>query len=501
MGEYNEKEAQELASRSELQLANKTAIQSLTLICSIISLAYLMEVFKGSRTVLYVVITIVLAMAPVVISWILYSMDHKSKAIRFVVAVGYLIMYAFVLFTAANDLVFTYAIPMMIIIMLYGELRFSTAIGIAIAVCNIVSIIILFVQGAVTKERLVSIEIQGLLTVLIVVYFIWVSVRTAQFEKFRMARLSIEKHKTENLLKDVLDVSERMTESVATISSEMNTLQGSVGDTLNSMNEVSSGANDSADAVQGQLTRTEDIQKYVASVREAADSIREDVANADNEVKKGQESIRRMDELTEDVHSTGVEVQTALSSFQETASKMNSITDLINSVASQTSLLALNASIEAARAGEAGKGFAVVASEISNLAGQTSSATADINSLIEDITSQIDTIVSSIDGLIATGEDERRCAEETTENFNTIADKVVGITQRSREMEAAVEDLSQANVEIVNSIQTISAITEEVNAHANETYASSEANQQIVSNINTLVEELNRDAQELRAHQ
>ena len=488
MGEFSEKEAQELASKSELSIANKTAIQSLTLICSIISLAYLMEVFKGNRTLLYVIITIVLAMGPVVISWILYSMDRESKAIRFVVSIGYLIMYAYVLFTAANDLVFTYAIPMMIIIMLYGKLRFSTIIGITVAVCNIISIIVLFIQGAVDKERLVSIEIQGLLTILIVVYFIWVSVRTSQFEKFRMARLAIEKH-------------ERMTDSVASISSEMGTLQGSVGDTLTSMSEVSTGANDSADAVQAQMTRTEDIQKYVTSVRDAADSIREDVANADSEVKKGQDSIRRMDELTEDVHSTGVEVQKALSSFQETASKMNSITDLINNVASQTSLLALNASIEAARAGEAGKGFAVVASEISNLAGQTSSATADINSLIEDITSQIDSIVNSIDGLIATGEDERRCAAETTENFETIAEKVVGITNRSLEMTQAVDDLSKANVEIVNSIQTISAITEEVNAHANETYASSEANQQIVNHINTLVDELSEDARELRAHQ
>ena len=501
MGEFSEKEAQELASKSELNIANKTAIQSLTLICSIISLAYLMEVFKGNRTLLYVIITIVLAMGPVVISWILYSMDRESKAIRFVVSIGYLIMYAYVLFTAANDLVFTYAIPMMIIIMLYGKLRFSTIIGITVAVCNIISIIVLFIQGAVDKERLVSIEIQGLLTILIVVYFIWVSVRTSQFEKFRMARLAIEKHKTEVLLKDILDVSERMTDSVASISTEMGTLQGSVGDTLTSMSEVSTGANDSADAVQAQMTRTEDIQKYVTSVRDAADSIREDVANADSEVKKGQDSIRRMDELTEDVHSTGVEVQKALSSFQETASKMNSITDLINNVASQTSLLALNASIEAARAGEAGKGFAVVASEISNLAGQTSSATADINSLIEDITSQIDSIVSSIDGLIATGEDERRCAAETTENFETIAEKVVGITNRSLEMTQAVDDLSKANVEIVNSIQTISAITEEVNAHANETYASSEANQQIVNHINTLVDELSEDARELRAHQ
>ena len=501
MDNYNEVEAKKLAGMSEVALANKTVIQALTIICSIISLAYIVEVVKGNRSFLYVAITVVLAMLPVVIAWVMYGQDRESKILRYVIVISYNIMYFYVLFTAANDLVFTYAIPMVIVVTLYGDLKYIIMLGSGVVLCNIISIILVFVQGDVAKEKIVSIEIQGLLTVLIICYFIWVVYRTAQFETFRTARLALQQHKTETLLSDVLQVSGKMTDNVTEITNQMDTLQGSVGDTLNSMNQVSSGANESADAVQDQLVKTEDIRKHVDSVKEAATSIRDDVQTAGEEVEKGQISIRRMDELTEEVHRTGVEVQKALSSFQETASKMNSITELINSVASQTSLLALNASIEAARAGEAGKGFAVVASEISNLAGQTTSATADINELIENITSQIDTIVEATDSLIETGEEERRCAAETTENFNTISDNVRAITDSTQTMAAAVENLAEANVEIINSIQTISAITEEVNAHANETYASSEANQQIVNHINTLVDELNEGAQALIAHQ
>ena len=501
MDNYNEAEAKKLAGMSETALANKTVAQLLTVICSIISVAYIAEVAKGSRTVLYVAITVVLAMLPVVISWIMYSQNHDSSTMKYVAVIGYNIMYCYVLFTAANDLVFTYAIPMMVAYTLYGDRLLTIINGVFVVLANIISIIVPFLQGEVSKERIVNFEIQGLLMVVISIYFFWTSNRDQLFQRIRAARLQIEQKRTGELLEDVLAISGRMSDSVTDISGEMETLKGSVDDTLSSMNEVSAGANESADAVQNQLAKTEEIQKHVASVREAAETIHTDVEATSAEVEKGQISIRRMDDLTEEVHRSGRDVQTALSSFQETASKMNSITDLINNVASQTSLLALNASIEAARAGEAGKGFAVVASEISNLAGQTTAATQDINELIESITSQLGTIVETIDGLLETGEEESQCAAETTENFNTIAEKVREITTRSDEMAHAVEKLATANDEIVNSIQTISAITEEVNSHANETYASSEANQQIVSHINTLVGGLNEDAEALRAHQ
>ncbi|MCR4604927.1 MAG: hypothetical protein K5639_02905 [Eubacterium sp.] len=500
MNGFDEVQAKNLAAMSELKIANKTATQELTVICSIISLAYIAEILKGSRTVLYVLVTVILAMAPVVISWLLYAKDNASKIIKYVIIVGYGIMYCYVLFTAANDLVFTYAIPIMIAISLYGEKGLMLAYCIGVVAANIISIIIPFIQGGVSKEKIVVFEIQGLVMIMISIYFIWTSGKSFLFERIRRARLELEQQKTSALLTDVLEISDRMGQNVEEITGQMGTLNESVGETLNSMNEVSGGTSDSADAVQRQLEQTKEIQNHVESVKEAAGSIRDKVDDTAEEVKKGHESIKKMDRLTGQVHDSGVLVQEALETFKESASQMNSITDLINNVASQTSLLALNASIEAARAGEAGKGFAVVASEISNLAGQTTGATEDINSLIASITSQIDNIVSTVDDLIRIGEDQSVCAKDTGENFEKISESVEIITTNSHQMASAVENLASANEEIVDSIQTISAITEEVSAHANETYASSETNQQIVSQINSLVDTLSADAENLKAH-
>ena len=93
----------------------------------------------------------------------------------------------------------------------------------------------------VSSERVVSLEIQGLVMVIVVAYFIYTSVLTGKFAKFRGARLELEKIKVEELLKNIMTVSNDMTQSVTVMVEEMSSLQHSVDHTLVSMNEVNTG--------------------------------------------------------------------------------------------------------------------------------------------------------------------------------------------------------------------------------------------------------------------
>ena len=315
-----------------------------------------------------------------------------------------------------------------------------------------------------------------------------------------MSRLKLEQNHVKGLLDQILVVSGRMTDTVGSISVKTSYLKDSVGQTLVSMNEVNSGSAESADAVQNQLIKTEEIQRHIEQVGQAGLQIQNEVDNTEKAVVEGQGHIDEMNRLTDDVDKAGKEVASALEGFRETTSQMNSITELINNVADQTSLLALNASIEAARAGDAGRGFAVVATEISNLAKQTTAATEDINKLIEDITSQLGSMTEDIEKLLKAGEEESRCAVDTSSSFAQIKRNVDNIIALSDSMDSSVRNLAGANEEIVNSIQTISAITEQVTAHASTTYANSEQDQSIVELINSLVGSLSDDAQELKTY-
>ena len=485
--------------KRELALANKNAVLALTIICSIISAAYLLEVFKHARTVGYVAMVIALAMIPVFLSQIDFRADNASPRTKHIVAIGFAILYAVVMFTTENILVFTYAIPMLIVITLYDDVAYLMMNGIGVVIINCAQVGMQVSQGKEINTAVV--EIQILVTMIIIGYLFMVVSANLKTRDMRESSLNDEHDKTTGLLDEVLEISGRVTETVAKLSSEMDTLRTSVDQTLTSMEEVSKGTGESSDAIQNQLEQTNEISDHVKNVETASNTITENVDLAAEAVATGRDNISRMTTLTNQVDTAGNDVANALSAFQKTAAEMNSITDIITNVASQTSLLALNASIEAARAREAGKGFAVVASEISNLAGQTTSATDNITSLINEVVSQVDTMVSTIGKLLKAGEEESKCAAETAASFDSISDVVDIIKSHTSELDNIVDKLSVANDEIVSSIETTSAITEEVTAHATQTFSISEENQRIVERINTLVDGLNEDAEKLRAHE
>ncbi len=481
----------------EMSVANMRLLQASTILCSIISLAYIAEIFKHTRTVGYVLLVIVLALTPSIIGWFIYKNDNDSQIIKHLIGIGYAVMYCYVLFTARNNLVFVYVIPMLVIITLFDDTAFIAKIGIGCVIVNAISLVIELKNGLVTDSAVA--EIQGFVILVTVIYLIMVSRTNHKLQVMRTENLEGANAKTQALLDNILEVSDRVTDTAGQLSDEMTSLKSSIDRTIESMEEVRQGTNESAEAAQVQLVQTTKISDHIETVRSSADVITENVEVASDAVSVGQGNIRRMTELTGEVDSAGKDVAGALEKFKKTADEMNSITVIITDVASQTKLLALNASIEAARAGEAGRGFAVVATEISNLAGQTSQATENINTLIGDVVNQVGTMVTTIERLLQIDDEESKCASETADSFKKISGTVDIIKQHTADLDDLVGRLSQANEDIVNSIQTTSAVTEEVTAHATETYDVSLQNQEVVNALGDLVKSLNEDAELLKA--
>ena len=483
-----------LAKMSEMALANKISSIALTVMVSILLVAYLLEFVKGSKSLTYIFIMLLLGYVPIIIAWISYKRDPESHIVKHCISYGFALFYTFLLFTASNDLVFTYAVPLLLIVTLYSDLRYTIIIGAGMIIENILSVVVRIMTTEIAKRDVVTMEIQIALMCITVAFFITVSYASAKFQQIKVARLNQEKNKVSTLLETILNISGHMTDTVSSVSSQMGSLKDSVSQTITSMAEVNSGTNESAEAIQNQLVKTEEIQEHIVNVEKATSSIAADMQTTASAVEEGQNHISNLTKLAKLSEQAGSDVATSLESFQEYTNQMNSITDLITSVASQTSLLALNASIEAARAGEAGRGFAVVASEISNLAGQTTSATGNITTLINNISSQLQTMADTIHNLITSNEEQGMSAAKTADSFNVISRNVYNIQTQSENLNHTVAELASANKVIIDSIQTISAITQEVSAHSNETYTSSEQNQEIVNQVNALVTALNDDA-------
>ena len=482
----------------ELAKANAVAMNCHFLVCSIMSVAYFVEFLKGDRTLLYVLVTIVLAMAPVAGEFISYKKMHDTKMIKHFVGIGYAILYTFVMFTTNNHFTFVYVIPMLIAITVYNDFKYSLPIEVGMVIVNVVQLVMFFQKGIYTKADMASVEIQFFVIVLICGIQLYTSMVTERLNQWKLAEIKAEHEKTEELLMRIMDTSDKMTQQIAESAQKTASLGESMQAMKESMEEVNSGSNDTAEAVQSQLNQTEEIQAMVEQVEKGTENIIDSMNQNKEAIAQGNANVGILVKQAEETVESGKKVTEELSQLDTYMSQMNSILDIINSITSQTSLLALNASIEAARAGDAGRGFAVVASEISQMAQQTKDSTVQISQLIENVSNAIQMVVEVSSSMISMIESQNETTEKTAESFTVIEKNSDNVYGHSNELAAYVTKLADANKKIVDSISTISAISEEVAAHASDTLSATESNNVIVEELAALSGQLETLAQELK---
>ena len=482
----------------ELARENTVAMNCHFLICGIISIAYFVEFLKGDGTLLYVLATIILAMGPVVGEIICYKKQHDTKMIKHFVGIGYAILYTFVMFTTNNHFTFVYVIPMLIAITVYNDFKYSLPIEVGVVIVNVIQLALFFKRGIYTKADMASVEIQFFVIVLICGIQLYVSIVAEKLNQKKLAELKAEHEKTEELLTRIMDTSDKMTQQITESAQKTASLGESMQAMKESMEEVNSGSNDTAEAVQSQLNQTEEIQAMVEQVAKGTEKIIDSMNQNKEAIAQGNANVGILVKQAEETVESGKKVTEELSQLDTYMSQMNSILDIINSITSQTSLLALNASIEAARAGEAGRGFAVVASEISQMAQQTKDSTVQISQLIENVSNAIQMVVEVSGSMISMIESQNETTEKTAESFTVIEKNSDNVYGQSNELAAYVTKLADANKKIIDSISTISAISEEVAAHASDTLSATESNNVIVEELAALSGQLETLAQELK---
>ena len=482
---------------TEKSYTNKMASISYTVISCVLSVAYIVEFLKGARTIFYLLTVLAFTLGPTIAVWVLYKKNNDSKAIQHVMGICYSIFYLFCIFTTNSQYTFVYAFPMFMVITLYCDAVYCGEIAAGALIGNIAAIIYFAKKGVETGSADLTIRMAAV--VLMGGFMMLTCVAMRKISQFRMAEINEQKEKTEGLLQNTMELSTQMSEGIFEVNEKMTVLGESVNQIQNSMREVNDGNSETAEAVQQQLLRTEEIQNHIADVKKSVDGMNEDMKQANASVKTGLEHVEEMAVQVEKSKEANATVNEKMAELTEYTEQMNSIIEMINSITGKTGLLALNASIEAARAGEAGRGFAVVAGEISTLANQTKEATINITEMINSINRELASVTEAIGLVTACNESHAESAKAVEESFDTIAGEVGNISTRIGEMGEVVENLGVANDLIVESIQTISAISEEVSAHSSETYDACGDNSIMVGEVTEIINGLNEKAQKLMA--
>ena len=484
-------------SEQELKQVNKVAVFCHAIIVAALLGAYVVEVFKGTRTVGYYAVFSALAAIPLIANLVLLKLNPANKLIKHILGFGYGIFYCFVIFTTIEPVAFTYAIPMLVVILLYNDLRYCTVISSSAVLANIIYTIYQAVAVGIPSDDIKTYEIRIAAITLVGLFLCLSTYVSAKINRVKMDDINLEKDNISRLLQHTVNVSGEITKGIGDVTGHMKELGGAVSETRNAMQEVSSGTNDTAESIQSQLGKTEEIQHNIEQLANMAESIAESMEQAKENVAIGRKNIDSLNEQMAVSERAGNEVVESMKSLEEYMTNVQSIIDLITSVASQTSLLALNASIEAARAGEAGRGFAVVATEISNLANQTQTATVNITEVIHNVSDKLDVAANAVEQLMSNSKKQSESANQAADSFVLISESTERVNEQSERLGNAVTRLTDANSAIVESIQTISAIMQEVSAHSQETYTVSERNTGIVGEVTRLVDNLNEQAQRL----
>lgn len=473
--------------RPEMERLNDAVLYEYGILSFILLVAYLLEFFKGSRTLGYTLVFALLDLGPFIAYFIIYKRNSQSVQLKYILSIGFSILYAFVLLTATVPTTFVYIFMVYVMIIPYGDIRlcFITG-GIALA-ANIGSVIYGFVTDSLTTADLAMVEIQ-VISILIGAVFVGLATRViGRGNRQKLEEMNEEKEKTEHLLANTLEISQGISDDIESVSLRMEVLMTAMSSTSDSMKDVTSGANETAESLQEQLSQTEEIMEQIDTAKEVTITISTNVSQTEQTITLGKENIEQLLSSVGQSETVGATVAEKMNELMENTKKMNSIVETINSIANQTSLLSLNASIEAARAGEAGRGFAVVAGEIQSLAGQTGEATVNITKLINDINTSIQEVFRSTNQMMENNKTQNQAVETMAATFEDIEACVSNIQEVSSSLNEVVAELVRSNETIVTGINTVSAVTQEVSAHANETLEDTEKNASVVEEVTDVI--------------
>lgn len=263
------------------------------------------------------------------------------------------------------------------------------------------------------------------------------------------------------------------------------------------INEISSGAEESAVAIQETAEAVEDIRLLAVEVNKRA---RQSSEQSNEMLQELSQTMDAFEILVTGIRAMSEKSEVLLGTIRQldaNAYEIGKIVQLVGNIAKQTNLLALNASIEAARAGEHGAGFAVVAEEVRKLADESASAVQSIEKLVSTIQTDVSQVVIEIEEQVQIASGEVNRATKTSESVEAMTGKVNGMASSVVEITQFVEHQLKNIETTAQQSQEVAAIAEETSAGAQEVRATTDEQVQSIEQADEMAEALKKQSQQL----
>ncbi|MCR5431326.1 MAG: hypothetical protein K6E95_02090 [Lachnospiraceae bacterium] len=458
----------------ELSFKESKRVNSRLLLCyliifAVLVAAYVMEIVKGSREPLYVVLLMMTGLVPLFVAYICYKIKPEAKRIRYIAAIGYGIFYGAILLTG-KDYTYVYIFPMMFVLMLTCDTRLILTTNLLVIIANIASAVITYLDAVDKTSTLTMLEVQIAVVVVSALYsFIAIKVIKTNNEE-KASALSKEKETADELVDKNSKIIQVANEKVTNVVAAASLLDENFENVQRALKEVSEGAQLTAVTAENQMSSIQELDKAIGSAKKEAQSVNDSMNNF---MKTAADCTEKSKNIGDGIKTIEVETRAILKgaeALEAMALELNEIIDIISSVSKQTALLSLNASIESARAGEAGRGFAVVAGEIGSLVNQTNDATAKISQRVGGVQEEVRTMKEKV-GII-----DRNVVDQK-EMTTSIIDSLEEMSRIAGEAKHQMDDqlmhmdhIGNDSAQISESVGTLTGISEETTAEAGTTF-------------------------------
>jgi len=234
------------------------------------------------------------------------------------------------------------------------------------------------------------------------------------------------------------------------------------------------GAHTQKDAAKETSLAITEMNKVVLDVAQNAAAAVSTAGDARSQAAEGSKSVLDLVAMIGSIRERAESLREDITALGQEAQGIGAVIGVISDIADQTNLLALNAAIEAARAGDAGRGFAVVADEVRKLAEKTMQATTEVEQAVTAIQQGTREHVESVRETAEAIEKANVLARGSGDALSGIVSLVGASADQISSIAAAAEEQSAVSEQISNTMDSISHISEDTAVameHAGEAVA------------------------------
>ena len=449
--------------------ANKKANFIWVVLSLILAAAYFVEVIKGSRTIEYYILFLVLDIGPLICGNILLKIKgYETPMFKEAVFIGFGITYSFALLTTISALTFVYILPLGSMLILYKDKNYITRVGIAALIISAISIIKNIMAGYTSSVEIVGYEIQFICVFLCFLGYYMSIAHLTVVDNTMMGNMK------ENL-NTIVETVEKVKKASDKVVEGMTVVRGLTDDNIE-------GANHVVDTMTGLASNNQILFNKTKSTEDMSESINgqlQNMANLVNAMVKlieqtsskaiiSKEELEHVVHITEEMSSLSLEVEKAINEFNQVFEQVKNEVGNIEGITSQTNLLALNASIEAARAGEAGKGFAVVAEEIRKLSDNTKESSSSIYCSLQSLEQTSDRVIEAIGKLTDSIEASLNKVNDANTSVIEIAEDSKQLGSNIEMMNHVMSEVALSNTSMVENMHDVAHVMEDVTSRVQD---------------------------------